>query len=402
MDSGNSSSSLQSSNGGGGDESSSFSAFLNNNPSPQTPTPFSISTNHNMFDTLSSYLDPTQPSSSSLLNLDMMWSKNHRSEPNPTHLPCSSPSLHNQEASLSREASFYAFHSNNTNLLTQGSGSSRGLVSSVSAAINNDQGHNMVRNPKKRSRASRRAPTTVLTTDTTNFRAMVQEFTGIPAPPFTSHFPRTRLNLFAPLHRASSTIPSSSTLLDPSFLLRPFAQKFQQHPFPPSTLLLGSNNNSTNSTSITYPHNFNNMHNNNLNILNFQNTNTLQQPPQQQPSLEIPQQSDGYLKMGVLEEIGLRHADVNNNNTNISGLHHQKIQNMVPSGNNNMSANASSMDQWPHKTDTVLTNGKVQHFSSASSLSDFHGEKLPRSTTTVAAAARSEGMVESWTNCSSH
>ncbi|KAH9605524.1 hypothetical protein KSS87_012400, partial [Heliosperma pusillum] len=39
-------------------------------------------------------------------------------------------------------------------------------------------------NPKKRSRASRRTPTTVLTTDTNNFRQMVQEFTGIPASPF--------------------------------------------------------------------------------------------------------------------------------------------------------------------------------------------------------------------------
>nr|GMD55632.1 phosphatidylinositol 3-kinase 2-like [Ipomoea batatas] len=41
------------------------------------------------------------------------------------------------------------------------------------------------KNPKKRTRASRRAPTTVLTTDTTNFRQMVQEFTGIPAGPFS-------------------------------------------------------------------------------------------------------------------------------------------------------------------------------------------------------------------------
>ncbi|GMH31395.1 hypothetical protein Nepgr_033238 [Nepenthes gracilis] len=45
---------------------------------------------------------------------------------------------------------------------------------------------NIQSRPKKRTRASRRAPTTVLTTDTTNFRAMVQEFTGIPAPPFSS------------------------------------------------------------------------------------------------------------------------------------------------------------------------------------------------------------------------
>lgn len=40
------------------------------------------------------------------------------------------------------------------------------------------------KNPRKRTRASRRAPTTVLTTDVSNFRQMVQEFTGIPAPPF--------------------------------------------------------------------------------------------------------------------------------------------------------------------------------------------------------------------------
>ncbi|KAL6530662.1 hypothetical protein OROGR_014522 [Orobanche gracilis] len=229
-----------------------------------------------------------------------------------------SPSPHNQEAFISRATTCSAFlNTNNTTLLQQESGS-RGLLSSVSAATNNDQGHksNMVLNPKTRSRASRRAPTTVLTTDTTNFRAMVQEFTGIPAPPFTSssssHFPRTRF---------------SSTLLDPPYLLRPFAQKLQQtlQPFPPTssssivdTLLLASNNS-------TNPLNF---HNNNPNInLSFQNI--LQQPQQQQPSLEIPQPSGGHLKMGVFEELGLRHAHVNSNkNTNISGL---QLQNMVSS-----------------------------------------------------------------------
>ena len=36
--------------------------------------------------------------------------------------------------------------------------------------------NNAVRNPKKRSRASRRAPTTVLTTATANFRAKVHDF----------------------------------------------------------------------------------------------------------------------------------------------------------------------------------------------------------------------------------
>ncbi|XWS75737.1 hypothetical protein CRYUN_Cryun01aG0117700 [Craigia yunnanensis] len=37
---------------------------------------------------------------------------------------------------------------------------------------------------RKRSRASRRTPTTLLNTDTTNFRAMVQQFTGSPSAPF--------------------------------------------------------------------------------------------------------------------------------------------------------------------------------------------------------------------------
>ncbi|KAJ1278106.1 hypothetical protein BS78_04G053700 [Paspalum vaginatum] len=36
---------------------------------------------------------------------------------------------------------------------------------------------------RRRSRASRRAPVTLLNTDTSNFRAMVQQFTGIPAVP---------------------------------------------------------------------------------------------------------------------------------------------------------------------------------------------------------------------------
>ncbi|XP_068653980.1 VQ motif-containing protein 22-like [Aristolochia californica] len=41
---------------------------------------------------------------------------------------------------------------------------------------------------RRRSRASRRAPTTLLNTDTTNFRAMVQQFTGVPSVPFSSNY----------------------------------------------------------------------------------------------------------------------------------------------------------------------------------------------------------------------
>ncbi|KAF8109593.1 hypothetical protein N665_0094s0059 [Sinapis alba] len=79
----------------------------------------------------------------------------------------------------------------------------------------------VIKKTKKRSRASRRAPTTVLTTDTSNFRAMVQEFTGIPSPPLfnnNSVVNTTRLNTFLGL---SSSSPNSYN----NILLRPFAQK---------------------------------------------------------------------------------------------------------------------------------------------------------------------------------
>lgn len=60
----------------------------------------------------------------------------------------------------------------------------------TSAPRNNDQpldrGHR-ARPIRRRSRASRRTPTTLLNTDTTNFRAMVQQFTGGPAAASTPH-----------------------------------------------------------------------------------------------------------------------------------------------------------------------------------------------------------------------
>eukprot|EP00253_Pinus_taeda_P012277 PITA_12277 len=45
---------------------------------------------------------------------------------------------------------------------------------------NTDAGGGPERVSKKRSRASKRTPTTVLNTDASNFRAMVQHFTGLP------------------------------------------------------------------------------------------------------------------------------------------------------------------------------------------------------------------------------
>ena len=66
--------------------------------------------------------------------------------------------------------------------------------SSSPTAVNRSspEGGRVSRPIRRRSRASRRTPTTLLNTDTTNFRAMVQQFTGGPSAPFAaagSHHP---------------------------------------------------------------------------------------------------------------------------------------------------------------------------------------------------------------------
>ncbi|XP_027334996.1 rho GTPase-activating protein gacII-like isoform X2 [Abrus precatorius] len=451
MDSTNSGS-MQSSSTAGDEEydsraESTISAFLNNNnnpppppppPQPQPPpqqhvTPFTTnpSQHHHMFDPLSNYLDPTQRS---VLNLDSVWSKVVRSEPNQPDLAGfipSSSSPQNQAFVLSQlggqtRGNVGAFPTTHNSLPPE-TASSRGGLLSVSTSNdqvhNNNSNNNMVRNPKKRSRASRRAPTTVLTTDTTNFRAMVQEFTGIPAPPFTSSpFPRTRLDLFA-TSSSSSAVRSLDppTTPPPPYLLRPFAQKVQAQSspippsFPPMIDALASNNNnnscSSNPTSINYQQPIN-MHNP---ILSFQSI--LQTPPKypqlgNNSSLLVASGTvDSHLKMGVLEELGLSHAHVN---THVGGGHHQ---NMVPSSsdggalsrvNNNNNMRSPSLD-WAQRvtnndggvlrslggtlnyrsnvSDQRVSNGKVNYSATPS---DFHGDK--GQDCVVVAAARSEGI----------
>ncbi|XP_062199195.1 nuclear pore complex protein NUP62-like [Phragmites australis] len=112
------------------------------------------------------------------------------------------------------------------------------------------------RGSRKRTRASRRAPTTVLTTDTSNFRAMVQEFTGIPSPPFAAGVGapaaslRTRFDhLFpSPSSLRSAAGAAADTASLPPYLLRPFAQKLPTAPstFPPFTSSSSSTPSSSN------------------------------------------------------------------------------------------------------------------------------------------------------------
>ncbi|KAG6524473.1 putative protein TPRXL [Zingiber officinale] len=112
------------------------------------------------------------------------------------------------------------------------------------------------RNSRKRSRASRRAPTTVLTTDTSNFRAMVQEFTGIPAAPFaapsvsSSLFLRPRIDQF--LHPSSSSSAAASPFLLRPFLHKPHSPPSFTNPIPnPPSLPPSLNLTNTASTSAS-------------------------------------------------------------------------------------------------------------------------------------------------------
>ncbi|XP_055820975.1 uncharacterized protein LOC129889615 [Solanum dulcamara] len=88
---------------------------------------------------------------------------------------------------------------------------------------------NVVKNPRKRSRASRRAPTTVLTTNTTNFRQMVQEFTGIPTSPFTGSAYTRRFDLFSNVNSAMKRSAHLDTLWSST-------QKVQNSQFMPQFL----------------------------------------------------------------------------------------------------------------------------------------------------------------------
>ncbi|XVE60476.1 hypothetical protein DITRI_Ditri05aG0131900 [Diplodiscus trichospermus] len=204
----------------------------------------------------------------------------------------------------------------------------------------------IVKNPKKRTRASSRALTTVLTTDATNFRSMVQEFTGIPAPPFSGSSYSPRLDLFG----SGSGMQSSH--LEPIgslYPLRPSAKRIQlSTPFvslsSPSLLnnplvldnanITRSTSNSTIPTSIAttnalntisgnyqlpsdlgllqQPQNMLNLHNQSP-ILSFQ---SFLQPPPLHPSLNLPDfgaKSQGISAVPSLDELGLGQGHVNAN-----------------------------------------------------------------------------------------
>ncbi|CAK7345204.1 unnamed protein product [Dovyalis caffra] len=117
---------------------------------------------------------------------------------------------------------------------------------------------------RRRSRASRRTPTTLLNTDTTNFRAMVQQFTGGPSAPFTSgsQINATNFGFALGAHRQAHHVNHPSPVVMPPGYHLQYQQQQQQHQFQqqsqqPSPYMFSLSNNtignSTPTTTTTTP-----------------------------------------------------------------------------------------------------------------------------------------------------
>uniref|UniRef100_A0A1J3E6V8 VQ domain-containing protein n=1 Tax=Noccaea caerulescens TaxID=107243 RepID=A0A1J3E6V8_NOCCA len=197
MDSGNSSS-MQSSSGGGGGDQEEYDSRAD-----QSISPFFNNSNNNTTTVSSNTAGPTQLESLIANYFNTGWSTDNTSWSTATTNPTDG-SNPRPPPPISSEPVFFP----NPLQQNQNTNTSRPICS-VPTDRKNGLNNLATRNPKKRSRVSRRAPTTVLTTDTSNFRAMVQEFTGNPSTPFTglsssSPYPRSRFDLFG---SSSSSLP---------------------------------------------------------------------------------------------------------------------------------------------------------------------------------------------------
>ncbi|EOA13629.1 hypothetical protein CARUB_v10026700mg [Capsella rubella] len=208
MDSGNSSSMQSSSGGGGGGDQEEYDSRADQS--------ISALLNHNSTTVCSNIAVPTQLDSLIANYFNTAWSTDNplwsTTATKPTDGPRAVP-----PPPISSEPVFF------TNPLQQNLRTVPNTTSpSCSVPTDKKNGLATTRNPKKRSRVSRRAPTTVLTTDTSNFRAMVQEFTGNPSTPFTglsssSPFPRSRFDLFGSSSSSSRPLkPFPHKLISPS------------------------------------------------------------------------------------------------------------------------------------------------------------------------------------------
>lgn len=353
------------------------------------------------FDHLSNYLNPFSSSRSSpqtqnsLLNLDMVWPKNIITSVDPN----SSTSNNNLMGSSSSPSSSTQQHNQYlggnihfSNQLVQPS------LGDGSARVSSDSHHQKAtRNPKKRTRASRRAPTTVLTTDTSNFRAMVQEFTGIPAAPFSAStpvFPRSRFDLF----NTSATGKLSGLSAAPPYLLRPFPHKVN-HQLPSSST-------SINTTGTTDSAHHSNEPQNLLNIQSLTFQSLLNPNHHQQSNVpmlfahhdksKVPQSSlsndNPQLRMAAMEEFSMNinttatttsHGILGGTLSNVvdtsndmalginSGRHHNGNEN-----NDHLGSSFSGNYDCSQRISGTNTSSNSKMNFTGSSTSDFHTDNV--------------------------
>ncbi|CAN4080453.1 unnamed protein product [Withania somnifera] len=425
MDSGNSGS-MQSSSGGNEEYDSrgeSISTFLNNNSNnPNSLAHFGSISSHNnnnnspflshhqhpnntFFDTGASLFPQTSN--------DLIWSSSRGliSDPN-FNTPISSSSnvvaagqlLHHNQNPFSGSSSLPTMQPPSME------------ACNVVRAINPGQ-PDVAKNPKKRTRASRRAPTTVLTTDTTNFRQMVQEFTGIPTAPFTGSPYTRRLDLYS---TAGSTMRSSHLdSLGPLYPLRPSAQKVPFMPqlssasssplltslMPTTNTALGSTSTSTN---FQLGSNQLGMQKQAQNLLNMQNQilsfnagasifNTKLQGGGSSNTINVPS----------LDELGISNHDqqqvcANLINGNISGQSRNDGNNLLrfwrnnhDGGQENQRLTSFDANSNNNNNDDVGGGGNYNKLNGSgnSSTSEFHPDQIKGLEN---ACSTGEGPVSSW------
>nr|XP_009803529.1 PREDICTED: uncharacterized protein LOC104248874 [Nicotiana sylvestris] len=117
------------------------------------------------------------------------------------------------------------------------------IVSSSTTHHNHGPADGRVSKPiRRRSRASRRTPTTVLNTDTTNFRAMVQQFTG---GSITAPFASTQGTYLGFGSSSSNNIVNPTTAANSGAYNIQFQQPLQQNQVPYMFSSLGRTSNLT-------------------------------------------------------------------------------------------------------------------------------------------------------------
>lgn len=374
MDSGNSSSMQSSSGGGGGGDQEEYDSRADQSISAL------FNHNNNTTTVSSNIAVPTQLDSLIASYFNTAWSTDNHlwsttaTKPTDGSRPVPQP--------ISSEPVFFT-NPLQQNLRTVSNTNTNTTSPICSVPTDKKNGLATTRNPKKRSRVSRRAPTTVLTTDTSNFRAMVQEFTGNPSTPFTglsssSPFPRSRFDLFGSSSSSSSRPlkPFPHKLISPSTV--------NHHYLPPSS---------------EYHHH----HHHHQNLLLNMNTQNIANPflNNQSSNNHLTDQSllcEKSKTSSLRTSNGFGHVDVG---TNFEGLHNIIVSSSSSMTQPTLNAIHGSDKNTEAENDNDLLRSINGDDQSMVQRSDGYTQPVASGSENNLAAVRNQGMVElSWISSS--